>query len=208
MKHRSTLIFVAVILSILNGIFILPGCDENMSLTGINSKSPGIVRIYITSDETDDFIVVAGDTVWVGEGVNDSLSLKIGQARAFRDSSQAVLFNTLQDYQEFNFVYNIIKLENNKYKPYKIFESNLPAATYDSLLISINSDWLQIGYYQFTISLPENENPLMTFKQSFKINAGRVTGIFLVLRPFESMVRVKDTYQFFRDIIIAQIKEL
>lgn len=208
MKHRSTLIFFAVMLSVLYGIFILPGCEENMSLTGINSENPGIVRIYMTSDETDDHIIIAGDTVWVGEGVNDSLSLLIGQARAFRDSSQAVLFNTLEDYQEFNFVYNIIKLENNHYKSYKLFESYLPAATFDSLLISIDGDWLQIGYYQFTLALPPDETPLLTFRQRFNINPGRVTEIYMELKPFQSMVRVKDTYVFLRDISINQIKEL
>ncbi|MFQ6113487.1 MAG: hypothetical protein ACE5NG_05275 [bacterium] len=160
------------------------------------------------SADSDKFIVIAGDTAMVGDGVIDSLALTIGQGRAYTSGNFAILYKSLNEYRELSETYNILAQENGVYMEFLIFESYLPPATYDSLKIIITANYLQIGSYQIPIEMPQGVNPLMKFDQRFDINENRVTEIHLELKPFKSMVRVGDTYHFFRDIEVAEIRYL
>ena len=193
-------------------IFLLQACNNDLDVIGVNSPDPGVVRIYLTADETDNFIVIAGDTARVGEST-DSLSLTIGQGRAYRDTDFAVLFKTIdqgsiESYRELSRYINIIENKDGNYKEHLIFESFLPPAMYDSLKISLETSLLQIGYFRIPIEMPLETISLVKIDQKFKINESRTTEIYLRMKPFSSLRRVGDSFHFIIDIEVAEIKYL
>ena len=196
------------------GTMLSFSCSENYDLAGVNSPDPGILRIYIKSDDTDRDIIIAGDTLTVGEGpflvidgetIPDWLVLVVGQARAYSDTNHAVLFKGLDEYRELTNYYNIIALEDGVYKECLIFESKLPPDTYDSLKIAFSADFISIGSFQIPIETPPGTEYLQAFYKEFEIQENDTTEIHLVLKPFESMMRVKNTYQFLRLITVNKI---
>jgi len=193
-------------------ILLFLSCNSDYNLTGVNSPDPGIIRIYIKSDNTDDTINIAGDTVSVGRD-SDFFELSIGQGRAYRESNYAILYKSIHQesmdsYRELTKVLNIIERDRNTFNEFLIFESYLPPATIDSLRLSITSSFLQIGFYQIPIEMPEDMGPLVTFDQKFEIHEDRVTEIHLSIKPFQSLVRVGDSYHFHIDIEVWEIKYL
>lgn len=200
---RRLIPFILLMMIVLAG-----GCNEELDPGPVRSPDPGILRIFISSDNNDNFIVVAGDTAKVGDGVNDSLALKVGQARAFVDQKFAVIFIRLDEYRELTKTYNIIAQQQGIYKQILLYESFLVPDTYDSLGIVITAEFVQIGSFQIPIAMPAGAPPLFTFNNSFTINESRVTEIRLQLKPFQSMVRVKDEYHFFRKIEVVDIQNL
>ena len=195
-------------LLLLAGSLATAGCDSDLGITGVHSPEPGILRIYLKSADSDSMIVIAGDTVKVGEGANDFLGLTIAQGRAHADGNFAVLFKGLDEHLELSETYNMIAQENGMYVEFLIFETYLPPATYDSLRIVINADFLLIGTFQIPIVTPSDIGPIATFVQRFSINENRITEVRLQLKPFKSLQRRGDAYHFFRDIEVSEIINL
>jgi len=199
-------IFLTIFISAII-FFLIFSCDTT-DITGVRTPEPGTIRIFIHAAESDKMIIVAGDTARVGDGVNDSLALAMGQARAFVDEKFAVIYQNLDEYRELTETYNILAEENGSYKTLKIYESFLPPDTYDSLGLVISADYVQIGTFQISIVMPANAPVLQVFRTPYTIKENKVTEIHLVLKPFESMVRFKDTYEFRRQIEIEAINIL
>jgi hypothetical protein len=175
-------------------------------VTGVNSPEPGIVQIFLKADNEDDEIVIAGDTLKVGDGISDSLAVHIGQGRSYRADDFAVLFRDLNEHLERTTTYNMVKQEEGKFVDFLIFETHLPPSKYDSLKIDISASFLQIGFQQIPIETPEGQSTIQKFEHTFEINEDRVTAIHLQIKAMSSLVRVKDTYQFFPDIEIVDTK--
>jgi len=197
--------YILLLILFLGFLFSSHGCSDNYDVVGVNSPNPGILRIYIKSDEADNFIVIAGDTVKTGEGENDSLALIVGQGRAYRGKDYVVLYNNLDEYLERKNTINIIKQENKQYKEYLIFETFLPPAVYDSIKISIESNYIQIGFYKIPIEMSSQFNPIIKFDNKFKIKENKITEYRLQLCPFKSLIRVGDFYQFYPNIKVINI---
>jgi hypothetical protein len=189
-------------------LFVTSSCHNDYNVTGVNSPDPGIVQIYLKADDADDEIIIAGDTVKVGDGIDDSLTVHIGQGRAYRGEHFAVLFKNLLDHLERSETHNILKQENGTFVDFLIFETQLPPSRYDSLKIVISADFLQIGLHRVPVEMPEGEETILLFEQNFEINEGRVTAIHLQIKALSSLLRVRDTYQFFPDIEVREIKYL
>ncbi len=197
------------------GIMLCFGCSENYDLAGVNSPDPGVLRIYIKSDDTDRDIYITGDSLTVGEGpfsvidgyiIPDFMTLVIGQARAYSDTNHAVIFKDLTEYRELDSWHNIIELDSvGAYREFMIFESYLPPDVYDSLKIAISAEFISIGYYQIPIEMPPDAEYLAPFYEEFEILENGITEIHLVLKPFDSLVRVKNTYQFLRLVTVNEI---
>jgi len=212
---------------LLAGIIAMAGCDSDLGVTGVHSNDPGILRIYLKSADSDTSIIIAGDTLTVGEGVDDFLGLTIEQGRAYADGNFAILYKGLDEsscvrtftedrsvvnagcsYLEVIGFYDIIARENNKYVEFLIFETYLPPATYDSLRIVINAQFLLLGTFQIPIVTPPDIGPIAKFEQRFDIKENRITEVRLQLKPFKSMERRGDAYHFFRDIEVVEISNL
>lgn len=211
-SKRMMLVNSIIILIVICEVILIQGCSNDYSLTGVNSPDPGILQIYLKSDDSDNYLVFAGDTVTVGSG-DDFLILSVGQGRAYRDSNFAVLYKSIDEdsidsYRERTKYFNIIEQEEDQFREFLIFETFLPQATFDSLKISISAYFLYLGYYAIPIEMPEEVSPLIKFDQNFNINEGRVTEIHLQIKPFKSLVRVMDSYHFYQEIEVLEIKYL
>jgi len=195
--------------SLVSFITFISGCTDDYRLTGIGSPEPGILRVYLTSDNQDNSIVIIDETINVNEeDGEDSLSILIGQSRAYHDSNLVVVYKTLTDYQEKDQEFNGIKLNGSVYEKFLLYESYVPPIEYDSLLISISSDYIAIGEYTMDVALPDGESPLMMFRQDFSVDPGGITELTLTLKPLASLIRVGDKYKFFRDITVSSVVKL
>ena len=171
-----------------------PGCSDDYRIVGVGSSGPGIVAVYIEPDDADSMIVIAGDTVKPTS--SDSLALSVSQGRAFRGVDYAILYKSLQDYLQSTEIYNAIHKEGGKYQTLLAFQSYLPPANYDSLTFILSADYLQIGFYQIPLSAAQAGNDFVTVSQGFHIDEGKTTTITLKLKPFVSLTRVGDSYQY------------
>jgi hypothetical protein len=201
MPSRHLLIFIAVIILVL-----VQGCGDDLNVNGVNSPGPGILRVILKSDENDNFLVVGGDTVWVQEGSTDSLAMAVGQGRAYRGVDYAVLYKTLQDYQEVTKYCNPIRRVNGAYVDCVLFETELPPATFDSLKINLTANMIKIGPYTIPLTPTTDASEFVIFTDSFRIEEGRTTVVRLQLKPFASLQRVEDTYQYHWVITVSKIE--
>jgi hypothetical protein len=201
MPSKHLLAFIAVII-----LAMVQGCADDFSVNGVKSPGPGILRVILKSDESDNFLVVGGDTVWAEEGSGDSLALAVGQGLAYRGVDYAILYKTLQDYQEVTKYCNPIRRLNGAYVECMLFETQLPPATFDSLKIFLTANVIKIGPYVIPLTPMANANEFVKFAGPFRVEEGRTTIVRLELKPFASLHRVEDAYQYDWQITVSQIE--
>jgi hypothetical protein len=201
---RLSMRFVLSLVAIL--VVVVQGCDDDFNVNGVKSPGPGILRIIMTSDETDRFLVVGGDTVWAEEGSADSLAMAVGQGRAYRGIDFAILYKTLHDYQEVTSYCNPIRRMNGAYVDCYLFETQLPPATFDSLKINLTASMIRIGPYTIPLAPVEGASEFVKFAEPFRIEEGRTTVVRLLLKPFASLQRVEDEYRYNWLITVSKIE--
>lgn len=186
-------------------ILFAAGCSKEYKIVGVDSPGPGYLEVLIKPDPADTLLVIAGDTVRITEGGQDSLALFVSQGNAFRGQDFGSLFRNLSDYLQRTEIYNPIRKSGGTYQPIMIFHSYLPPATYDSLRFSLTADYLQIGFYQIPLAPVEGASDFVVFPQGFRIDEGRTTVITLHLKPLGSLTRVGDSYQYSWDFDLVEI---
>jgi hypothetical protein len=184
--------------------FLLTQCSDDYNLISVNSPQPGILRIVIQSDDAEKITTIAGDTVVAGASAADSLALHAAQGRIYQGLNYAVLYKSLKDYLEITRTVNILRQENNHYLEQLLFETYLPPAVYDSLKIYLSSDFIQIGFYKIPVTMASGSD-LFLFSSKIPIYEKKVSEVCLQIKPFSSLVRVGDSYQFQGKIEIARI---
>jgi hypothetical protein len=176
-------------------LLAIQGCSDDYNTVGVNSPRPGILQISLGSDDADNLLVFAGDSVRTQEGSADSLALSVGQGRAYRGQDFAILYKSLADYLEVTKTINPLRMRDGKYAEHLIFETTLPPAVYDSLKIGLTADFLQIGLYQIPLSPRPGEDEFVRFAQTLRIEEGRTTRVRLMIKPLASLQRVQDSYE-------------
>lgn len=176
--------------------------------SGINDVevdiNPGIVRIVLQADPSDESIVILGETINVTE--NDSLGIKIFQGKAIsKDSSYAILYQNVYSWFQEQVIYNILKRETGEYVQHIVFESMVPPGDYEAISLGIEGTLMAIGPYTIPIELPPDAESVISFDAKYKVSEKKVTEIHLQISPFKSMTRYLDSYRFSR---IAQISEI
>ena len=170
-------------------------------------KLPGIVRVILQADPDDTEMVILGDTIVVSEG--DSLGINVFQGKAwFIDDNYAILFPSVFHYYQDQFMLNVIKRESGSYFPYIVFESFVPEGRYKALSMGLDGIHLIIGVYSIPITLPSDDELIMTFEGNYNVEEYTVTEIIVRIKPFASMTRYRDTYVFDRVASIFTINYL
>ena len=142
-------------------LIIIYSCDAN--LTGVeDNPDPGIVRITITSNPADTYLVERSDTFSVFTPYTTAFNVNIFQGRVYSGEHFAILFPDLQSYAQKDSIYNVIEvktsredlekiadqLENGEikledlqaeYKKFKVFESYIPPGNYDNLTMGVSA---------------------------------------------------------------------
>jgi hypothetical protein len=158
---------------------------------------PGIVRVVLQADPSDTEMVILGETVVVAEG--DSLGINVFQGKAWSvQDDYAILFKDVDSYYQDQYMYNVIKQDNNLYLPYVVFESFVPAGNYKAVSMGLDALHLQIDVYNIPLTLPQGDDKIMTFEADYTVSEYNVTEIIIRLKPFASMTRYRDEYVFDR----------
>lgn len=168
---------------------------------------PGILRVILQTDPTDESIVILGETINVSE--NDSLGINIFQGKAIDvDSNYAILYKTVHHWTQGQYIYNVLKREAGEYKKQVIFESLVPPGKYRGISLGIEGTVMAIGSYRIPTELPPGAESIMVFEYDYEVSERKVTEIYIQISPFKSMSRYLDSYQFSRIVEITGIKYL
>lgn len=205
-KHFISKLVIAIVIGSLISII---SCDTGIEL----SPDSGILRITLQSDPSDTSIVKVTDTLYVSP--NDSLSLKIFQGKVYKDTIYAILYKEISSYKQEEITYNIIKRDSAEYIRFVIFESYIPPLDYDRIRFGITSDLLEIctldtadSTYDISttkVQPPEDANLFVDLYQDFYVSENDTTEINIQIKPFKSISRYKDSYQFIPDVIITNV---
>lgn len=194
-KYGNLLIFFFVCLALM----------VNMCDMGIEpSPEPGLLRITLTSDSSETFVVVVKDTFNVAQ--KDSFGITISQGKIYRNNNLAFLYNDIDSYETESSC-NILKREQDKYHSYIVYNSYVPPGDYDALEFSITANELKIGNLIIPVNLPSGTSGIKKIEQPFKIKSSECTEIRLIIKPFSSVIRYRDTYQFLSKIEVESICE-
>ena len=211
------------------GVFLLliaigdPGCT-----TGVEpSPHPGIVRVTLTSDQSDTSIVILGDTTRFSR--YDQYFALVYGGRVYRGANYADLYEGTGINHVSSDTVNLLGREwldgvpinirdttvitpqNSRYRTYVIFEWLLPPGSYDNLEFSLVAGevqtYLPTPYFN-PISLPQGVQPQMYFPVSFSIQEDKVTQIDLQIAPFRSLHRYQDSFLFDRQMNVIGVRTL
>lgn len=190
------------VLCLVAACIYLIGCD-----TGVEaSPDPGVLRVTLQADPEDTQIRIGKDEVTASPG--DHFPVTIFQGKVYRDSAYAVLFQSLEAYREQDYQYDLLAPgADGGFKQHVIFESYVPPGTYDKLQFGATATEMRIGGFVIPMALPPNTPGLMDFEQPFEIFENDTTVIHLQIKPFESVVRFRDSYHFTREFEITDIEQ-
>ena len=191
-----------VIATIIGFLMSNIGCDTG---TGIEpSLDPGILRITLESNPLDTSIVIVNNTFNISQ--DDSLGIKIFQGKAYNDTVSAILYTDIESYKQEEKTYNIIRRDSTGYKRYTIFESFVPPFDYDRIQLGITSNILQISDFDaIDVQSPENASLFVDLYRNFHVNENDTTEINVQIKPFQSISRYRDSYQFIPKIVITNV---
>lgn len=176
-------------------------CDSGVE----PSPDPGILRITLQSDPADTAIVIVADTFYVAN--NDSFGVTIFQGRVYNDTVYSILYPTLRSYRQEDITYNLIRLDSSEYRKYVIFESYAPPGDYDRIQFGLKATVLRISNFdEIKVESPPNVNPLVDLYANFRVSENSVTEIGIQIKPFQSIQRYRDTYQFYPNLEIKSVK--
>jgi len=182
-------------------IFVIGSCKSGVE----TSPAPGIIRITLQSDPLDTAIVIVADTFYVTPG--DSFGVTIFQGKVYSDSIYSILYPTIQNFQQKDITYNLIRQENGQYREYVIFESYVPPGEYYRIQFGLKATVLRINNFdEIKIESPPNTNPLKDLYRNFKISENKITEVKVILKPFQSVKRYRDTFQFYPVLEIKDIQ--
>jgi len=197
---NKNFIFKLPITFVLGFLISINSCDIGIE----PSPDPGILRITLESDPLDTSIVIVTNTFNVSQ--DDSLGVKIFQGKAYKDTVYSVLYNDIKSYKQEEITYNIIKRDSTGYKKYIIFESFVPPFDYDRIQFGIKSNILKISNFDITnVQSPENASFFIDLYQDFYVSENDTTEINVRIRPFMSISRYRDSYQFIPDVSITNV---
>lgn len=195
--QAATLLVGAMMSSLL-----MMGCDPVGT-----SPEPGLLRVTLQADPADSTITIA-DQVYNLNEVAAQMYVTVSQGRAYRDTTYAQLFQDPQDLsaEEEIFLNMLRRVGDNQTPEYRVYETLMPPATYDSLQIVFNASQFVVGDFQNEVNLQPGTSPLVTFQQSFQIESNEVTTVNLQMRPLESLTRFKDVFYFNPVLQVASVE--
>lgn len=196
-KHFISKFAIAIVIGFLIGII---SCDTGIEL----SPDAGILRITLQSDPSDTSIVIVTNTFNVSQ--DDSLGIKIFQGKAYKDTVFSVLYTDIESYKQEEITYNIIRRDSTGYSRYIIFESFVPPFDYDRIQFGVTSNILKISNFDIiNVQSPENASLFIDLYQDFHVSENDTTEINIQIKPFKSITRYRDAYQFIPDVIITDV---
>lgn len=172
--------------------------------TGIESSpKPGILRVTLQSDPADTQITVLSRTFTVSEG--DFFGVTIFQGKVYSGERFAFLFKDKNSYRQEDVTYNILERKEGQYALFTIFESYVPPGNYNKLQFGVTGSLVKLGYLEIPVKLPEGTTSMKDLPYEFRVDENQVTEINVLISPFKSVSRYRDSYQFTREMTITGV---
>ncbi|MGE5313074.1 MAG: hypothetical protein ACM3Q4_00105 [Acidobacteriota bacterium] len=199
---------------------LLAGCT-----TGVQeSPDPGIFRVTLTVNDADSTLVILGDTARSSR--IDRYTVTAAGGRLYRGDNYVDLFLTPTIDRITGSTINLLQrqwpdgrlvgandpfeIQRSQTKPvtYTIFEWHTPPGTFDNFQFSLIGIEVFVAIprqFNNPLQLPDSTSAVMNFPETITINEGQVTQLDLVIDPYKSIRRFRDTYIFERKISVARI---
>jgi len=172
--------------------------------TGIESSpKPGILRVTLQSAPADTQITILNRTFTVSEG--DFFGVTIFQGKVYSGEQFAFLFKDKNSYRQEDVTYNIVERKEGQYVLFTIFESYVPPGNYSKLQFGVTGSLVKLGYLEIPVKLPEGTTSMKDLPYEFRIDENQVTEINVLISPFKSVNRYRDSYQFTREMTITGV---
>lgn len=202
---------------------MLPGCT-----TGVEpSPHPGILRVVLTSKQTDTMLVISSDTTKFSRW--DQFWATIYGGRLYRGTNYSDLYLTPTTARIQSVEQNLLAREwlngtpitiqdtaaitpqNSRYRKGTIFEFYVPPGTYDRLDFALTAEEVATyipKIYINPIVLPPGVPAVMSFPGTYTISDDRTTEVVVEIAPFESLSRYQDAFLFNRKVQIISVTPL
>lgn len=175
-------------------------CDTGVT----ESDEPGVLRVTLQADPSDNSITVSGQTYEVDE--SDLYSVTIFQGKVYQDTAYATLYSDLDAFEPADVEYDLLQYDNNDAPvEHVIFESFVPPGEYDMLQFGVTATIVQVENLTIPVQLPPDVSPLLEFERNIEVFEHDTTVVQLTIKPFESVVRFRDSFRFTREIEVAGI---
>lgn len=175
-------------------------CDTGVT----ESDEPGVLRVTLQADPSDNSITVSGQTYEVDE--SDLYSVTIFQGKVYQDTAYATLYSDLDAFEPADVEYDLLQYDNSGAPvEHVIFESFVPPGEYDLLQFGVTATIVQVENLTIPVQLPPDVNPLLEFERNIEVFEHDTTVVQLTIKPFESVVRFRDSFRFTREIEVAGI---
>ncbi len=201
-------------------LIILAGCT-----TGVDpSPHPGILRVVLSSKQTDTMLVISSDTTKFSRW--DEFWAAIYGGRLYQGANYSSLYATTSMDRITSVSQNLLAREwldgtpitirdtatitpqNSRYREGTVFEFYAPPGTYDRLDFALTATEVATyipKIYINPVVLPPGVPATMSFAGSFTIQADRTTEVEVEIAPFESLLRFQDAFLFNRKIQILSV---
>ena len=202
---------------------ILAGCT-----TGVDpSPHPGILRVVLTSKQTDTALVISSDTTRPSRW--DEFWATMYGGRLYNGSNYVDLYATLSMDRIPAAQQNLLAREwldgtpitirdtatitgtNSRYRKGTVFEFYAAPGTYDRLDFALTATEVATyipKIYINPIVLPPGVPAVMSFPGSIALQEDRTTEVVVEIAPFESLQRYQDAFLFNRKVTIVSVTTL
>jgi hypothetical protein len=218
LKARVCLSAVAV-----TALIIIAGCT-----TGVEpSPHPGVLRVVLTSKQTDTSLVISSDTTHPSRW--DEFWATVYGGRLYQGANYVDLYATLSTDRIPSAQQNLLAREwldgtpitirdtatitgtNSRYRKGTVFEFYAPPGTFDRLDFALTATEVATyipKIYINPIVLPPGVPAVMSFPGSFTMQEDRTTEVVMEIAPFESLQRYQDSFLFNRKIVVVSVTTL
>ncbi|MBP1647553.1 MAG: hypothetical protein H6Q30_998 [Bacteroidetes bacterium] len=204
-------------------LIILGGCT-----TGVDpSPHPGILRVVLTSKQTDTMLVISSDTTKFSRW--DEFWARVYGGRVYQGDNYASLYATTSMDRITSVSQNMLAREwldgtpitirdtatitpqNSRYREGTVFEFYAPPGTYDRLDFALTATEVATyipKIYINPVVLPPGVPAVMSFPGSYTLQEDRTTVVEVEIAPFESLLRFQDSFLFNRKMQIISVTML
>lgn len=189
----------AALVALLAASAVFAGCETGVE----HSPEPGVVRVTLQADATDNSITIGGQTYEATPA--DRFEITVFQGKLYQDSVYATLFAHLDEYRELDRQYDLLTFDGDDPARQVIFETYVAPGIYDKLQFGLTASMVRIGALTIPAQLPPGEGTLIELERDIEIFENDTTVIDLTIKPFESVRRFRDSFHFTRELQITGV---
>lgn len=189
----------AALAGLLAACIALAGCETGVEET----LDPGVIQVILQADPLDNSITIGGETYTASPA--DRFEITVFQGKLYQDSVYATLFADLDEFRELDRQYDLLTFEGDEPARQVIFETYVAPGVYDMLQFGLTASVVRIGALTIPAQLPPGEGTLVELERDIEVFENDTTVVELMIKPFESVQRFRDSFHFTRELQITGV---